>query len=111
MGEAGDGLLGMVVNQTLSVNGYEFYRIFYLLWSEKADSLNYSLNVQERLSKRYGNQVTVSLGQKVVFTGALPQKYDQLKSLAEKAATEAQANLVLLLIMPGMDIDIGSDQV
>jgi len=111
LGEAGDGLLGMVVNQTMSVNGYEFYRMFYLLWSEKAESLKYSLNVQERLSKRYGNQVTVYLGQKIVFNGVLPQKYDQLKELADKAATETQANLVLLLIMPETNVDIGSDQV
>ena len=77
----------------------------------KSRILKYSLNVQERLSKRYGNQVTVYLGQKIVFNGVLPQKYDQLKELADKAATETQANLVLLLIMPETNVDIGSDQV
>ena len=111
VGEAGDGILGLVVNQTISTNGYEFYRMFYLLWSEKPDSLKYSLNVQEKLSKQRGNQVIVYLGQKVIFSGVLPLKYEQLKELSTKAAEETQANLVMLLLEPTKDADIDSDQV
>jgi hypothetical protein len=111
LGEAGDGILGLVVNQTISSNGYEFYRMFYLLWSEKPDSLKYSLNVQEKLSKQRGNQVNVYVGQKVVFSGVLPLKYEQLKELSAKAAEETQSNLVMLLLEPSKDADIDGDQV
>jgi hypothetical protein len=111
LGEAADGILGLVVNQTISTNGYEFYRMFYLLWSEKPDSLKYSLNVQEKLSKQRGNQVIVYLGQKVIFSGVLPLKYEQLKELSTKAAEETQANLVMLLLEPSKDADIDGDQV
>ena len=61
MGMAADGMAGVVVNETITPNGYEFYRIFSILWSENPDSTNYSLSIKERLSKRYGNRVDIYL--------------------------------------------------
>ena len=43
LGPAADGISGLVVNQTVTAGGYDFYRIFSILWSEKPDSDNYSL--------------------------------------------------------------------
>jgi hypothetical protein len=109
LGAAADGIAGLVVNQTLTNAGYDFYRIFSILWSEKADSGKYSLSVQERLSKRFGNQVGIFLGQRRVFFTPLPQRYDGLKSLGEKAVEEVQANILTLSIMSD-DEDILKDE-
>ena len=109
LGAAADGIAGLVVNQTLTNVGYDFYRIFSILWSEKSDTGNYSLSVQERLSKRYGNQVGIYLGQRRVFNTVLPQKYDGLRSLGEKAVEEVQANILALRMMSD-DEDILKDE-
>lgn len=106
LGEAADGISGIVVNQTITQNGYEFYKIFSLLWSENPDSRNYSLNIQERLSKRYGNQIDIYLGQKRVYSGALPTKYYSLFALCEKAVDETQTNIISLAMQMSDDVDI-----
>ncbi|MGA8148527.1 MAG: CsgE family curli-type amyloid fiber assembly protein [Gallionellaceae bacterium] len=110
MGAAADGVVGIVVNQTITPNGYEFYRIFSILWSEDLDSRDYSLNIQERLSKRYGNSVEIYLGQKRVYSAVLPFKYDQLKALCEKAVEETKTNIVGLSMQASDDTDIIKDE-
>jgi curli production assembly/transport component CsgE len=109
MGEAADGMMGVVVNQTLTPIGYEFYRIFSILWSEKPDSGDYSLNIKERLSKRYGNRVEVYLGQKLMYAAVLPFKYDGLHTLCEKAVEDTQTNIAGLIMQVQDNIDIVRD--
>lgn len=106
LGAASDGMVGVVVNETVTPNGNEFYRMFTLLWSEKPDSRNYALHIQERLSKRYGNRIGIYLGQKQVYAAVLPLKYDGLHELCEKAVEETQANIVTLSLQIPDVIDI-----
>lgn len=106
MGGAADGMVGVVVNQTITPNGYEFYRIFSILWSENPDSGDYSLSIKEQLSKRYGNRVGVYLGQRLVYSAVLPLKYDGLKTLCEKAVEDTKTNLVSLSMQAQDDADI-----
>jgi len=112
MGEAADGIVGIVVNKTITPNGYEFYKLFTILWSEKAESRDYSLYIDEVLSKRYGNKIGVYFGQKLVYAAALPLKYADLKALCDKAVEETQANIVAAMITQATDdIDIVRDQI
>lgn len=110
MGVAADGVVGVVVNQTITPNGYEFYRIFSILWSEKPDSRDYSLNIKERLSKRYGNRAEVYLGQRLVYSSVLPVKYEGLHELCEKAVEETEGNIVSLSMQVHDDSDIARDE-
>ena len=110
MGMAADGMAGVVVNETITPIGYEFYRIFSILWSENPDSTNYSLSIKERLSKRYGNRVDIYLGQKLVYSAVLPVKYDGLQTLCEKAVEDAQTNIVALSVQTSDDTDIVSEE-
>ena len=110
MGVAADGIVGIVVNQTITTNGYEFYRIFSILWSEKLESKDYSLDIRERLSKRYGNHIDVYLGQKRVYSTFLPLKYDGLQALCEKAVEETQTNIVTLSMQAPDATDIVRDE-
>ncbi len=106
LGAAVDGVQGVVVNQTVSNTGYAFYMIFSLLWSEKPDANDYSLNIRERLSKRYGNRVDIYLGQQRVYSEVLPIKYDGLQKLCEKAVEETQTNIVSLSLQAPDSSDI-----
>lgn len=106
MGAAADGMAGVVVNQTVTPGGYEFYRIFSILWSENPNSRDYPLSIKERLSKRYGNRVDVYLGQKLVYSAVLPLKYDGLHELGEKAVEDTQTNIITLTLQAPDDTDI-----
>ena len=110
MGMAADGMAGVVVNETITPIGYEFYRIFSILWSENPDSTNYSLSIKERLSKRYGNRVDIYLGQKLVYSAVLSVKYDGLQTLCESAVEDTQTNLVGLSVQTSDVTDIVSEE-
>ena len=112
LGDTADGIVGLVVNGTVTPNGYEFYKLFTILWSEKPESRQYSLHIEERLSKRYGNQVTVYWGQKSLFTSVLPLKYDALKKLCEDAVEKTQGNIAAFLIERAPDeTDIAREEI
>ena len=103
---------GIVVNQTFTQGGQEFYRRFSDFWREKSDFESYTLVIVERPSRRYGNQVAVSYGQKVVFAGSLPIKTDAIRALSGDAVEKAYANIISLsLRMTGdRDPDVGDDE-
>jgi hypothetical protein len=103
MGEAADGIVGIVVNQTITPNGNEFYKEFTIRWSEKPESMQYSLYVGEKLSQRYGNQVGIFWGQKMVYAAPLPLKLDALRKLCEEAAEKVQAKILALIMEQGPD--------
>lgn len=109
LGEPADGIAGLVVNQTLTGLGNEFYKIFSIQWSETEESRRYSLSVQERLSRRSGNFVNVYFGQKRVFNAVLPNKYVELRALGEKAVGEIQAFIVALALEAGNE-DIAREE-
>jgi hypothetical protein len=103
LGPAADGIRGLVVNQTITARGYDFYQIFSILWSEKPDSGNYSLSVQERhllsgQGLRKTSQVGIFLGQKQVFSALLPWKREGVEDLGERAANEILANITAAMI-------------
>jgi len=102
---------GIVVNQTFTQSGQEFYRRFTDFWREKSDFESYTLVVMERPSRRYGNQVIVSFGQKTVFSGVLPIKTDAVRTFSLDAVEKAYANIISLNIkMTGdRDPDLGDD--
>jgi len=93
-----DGVTGLVVNQTVTAGGYDFYLLFTEIWRTRPDSENHVLSIVERPSKRYGNQVSIFLGQTRVYFGTLPRKYDQLRQLCEQAVETTLANIVALVL-------------
>ena len=103
MGEAADGIVGIVVNQTMTPNGNEFYKEFTILWSERPESREYSLHIDEGLSKRYGNQIWIYWGQKLLYSTPLPLKYEDLKKLCEDAVEKIQAKIIASIMEQGPD--------
>lgn len=105
--------LGIVVNQTFSASGQEFYRRFTDFWREKPDFESYTLVVLERPSSRFGSRVVVSYGQTVVFISNLPVKIDAIRALGAEAAERAHASVVAAnLRMDGAsDPDMGPNEI
>ena len=103
---------GIVVNQTFTLGGQEFYRRFTDFWREKSDFESYTLVITERPSRRFGNQVMVTFGQKVVFSGSLPVKADAIRAISGDAVERTYAVIISLsLKMTGdRDPDVGDDE-
>lgn len=103
---------GIVVNQTFTPGGQEFYRRFTDFWREKSDFESYTLVILERPSRRYGNAIFVSYGQRVMYSSALPVKIDAIRAMSSDAVDKAYANIISLTLRfsGDNDPDIGPDE-
>lgn len=85
---------GVVVNQTMTVAGYNFYQCFVTVWRDKDMSERYAISVHERPSARWGTQIWIEYAQKRVFQAALPTSIANIRALSEQAAEVAQQKVV-----------------
>ena len=103
---------GIVVNQTFTPGGQEFYRRFTDFWREKPDFESHTLVILERPSRRYGNLILVSYGQRVMFSGGLPVKIEAIRAIASDAVDKVYANIISLSLRfsGDADPDLGADE-
>lgn len=103
---------GIVVNQTFTQSGQEFYRRFTDYWREKPDFEAYTLSIVERPSRRFGNQVSIVYGQKPVFVGNLPVKIDAIRNLSADAVEKVHANIITMSLKftGDRDPDMANDE-
>jgi hypothetical protein len=107
-----DGVEGLLVNSTVSADGMAFFLSFLNFWREKPGSDKYTIEIAESVSKRLGNQVWVSYGQRRIFFSALPIQRDRIRLLSEQAAETSYATLMTLsLPFSGIaDPDVADDE-
>ncbi len=103
---------GIVVDQTITVNGHEFYQQFVAAWRDNELSGRYAISVHEKPSARWGSQLWVAYAQKRVFQIFLPAVRANLKAVSEQAAREAYQNVVDLEVQRLLfsDADLGADE-
>lgn len=103
---------GIVVNQTVTVAGQEFFQYFVAHWRERALSERFAIAVIERPSARWGGRIWVEFAQRRVFQAPLSTARAGLRSLSEQAVelvyqavidTEAERLLF-------RDADLGGDE-
>ena len=104
---------GVIVNQTATVAGNDFYQHFNFFWREQPKHERYSLTVIEKPSVRNGTRIWIVADQKRVFDAALPTNRAQLRALAEQAADLAfqqseEAELAQWLFR---DADLAADEI
>jgi curli production assembly/transport component CsgE len=89
-----DPYAGVVVNQTITVAGQNFYQAFVTYWRDKEMSERFAISIHERPSVRWGTQVWIEYAQKPVFQAALPSSVANIKALSEQAAEIAQQKVI-----------------
>lgn len=85
---------GIVLNQTITVGGQDFYRQFVALWRDKPLTETYAISVHERPSARFGSQVWVEYAQRRMFQSALPTSRTAIGALSERAVETAYQGVV-----------------
>jgi hypothetical protein len=102
------GLTGVVVNQTFTRQGQDFYRLFTQGVQEQELLQTRLLSVVEKPSRRSGNRITVFSGQTLLFEGILPFKIEKLASFTTQVLDSVTANLAAMIIesseMTGADM-------
>lgn len=108
-----DTLGAIVVNQTVTVAGQEFFQHFMAAWRERELSDRYSISITERPTARHGSQVWVEFAQRRVLQLQLPAARSGLQALGERAAETvfqrvADTELERLLFR---DLDLAPDEI
>jgi curli production assembly/transport component CsgE len=103
---------GVVVNQTVTVAGQDFYQYFVALWRDKEKSEKYVVSIHERPSARWGTQVWVEYAQKRVFQSALPTARANIQAVSAQAVDVAYQNVIDVEIQSLLfrDVDLGPDE-
>jgi curli production assembly/transport component CsgE len=104
---------GIVINQTVTVAGQDFYQYFVASWRDKPNSERYSVSVHERPSARWGTQVWVEYQRKPVFRALLPTMRASVPSISARAVEISyqkimDADVQRLLYR---DQDLGPDEI
>ncbi len=86
---SGDALdAGLVLGQTVTVAGQDFYQSFVMFWREKALSERYSLVVRERPSARAGSLIWIESRGRRVLQLVLPASRAHARRFSEQAADD-----------------------
>ena len=85
---------GVVVNQTITMVGQDFYQNFVAAWRDKPLSERYTLSVYERPSARLGSQIWVEYANRRVFQTFLPPTRARTKEAGLDPVEAAYQNIV-----------------
>ncbi len=85
---------GVVVNQTITMVGHDFYQAFVAAWRDKPLSERYTVTIGERPSPRLGSQVWVEFSRRRIFQSVLPPARARAAGIGEAAADIAYQSIV-----------------
>ena len=86
-----DGIVfgGIVVDETFSVIGRDFYDTFYRRWEDPDDVASFTISIRERPQPRRSTRVTVAVEERVVFRSQLRPRPRTIQRAAQKAVARA----------------------
>jgi curli production assembly/transport component CsgE len=104
---------GVVVDQTVTVVGHEFYQHFAASWRDKEASGRYAITVVERPSARWGSQLWIEYAHRRVFQTFLPAARANIQAASTEAVELAFQNVVDTEVQRLLfrDPDIGADEI
>lgn len=104
---------GLVVNQTISSVGHDFYQAFVAAWREMPLNERYALTIGERPSARLGSQVWVEFSQRRIFQAVLPPARARIASVGAAAAELVHQRVVDSEVerLLFRDPDLGPDEI
>lgn len=76
---------GLVVDETITKVGRDFYELFYGLWEAPMSNVSYTLIIRERPMTGFGSQIALYINETEVFTQVLQPRYDVIEAVAKYA--------------------------
>ncbi len=103
---------GVVVGQTVTVAGQDFYQYFVTQWRDRPSNEKCSITVCERPSARLGNLVWIEYERVTLFQTILPFSRSQIRPVSEQAVDIAWQRLMEIEIERKLfnDADLAKDE-
>jgi len=106
-----EGLSGVVVANTMTSAGYQFYRLFALAWRDKPESERYSLSVVESRGRQRFTLVNVYYANQSLYSAIVPSRYPALQALVDQSLEAVSSRLLTIeLGASESDADLAADE-
>ncbi|MEM9675401.1 MAG: CsgE family curli-type amyloid fiber assembly protein [Bacteroidota bacterium] len=79
------GINGLVVDETITKVGRDFYELFYQNWNAPVSTTTYSLFIREQPMNGMGSQIAIFINETEIFTRRVQPRYDVLEGMAKYA--------------------------
>jgi hypothetical protein len=104
-----EGLSGVVVANTMTPAGHQFYRLFALAWRERPESERYSLAVVESRARQRFSVVSLYYANQSLYSAILPTRFPALQSLVDQSLDAVSSRLLTLELGAQSDPDMAAD--
>lgn len=84
---------GLVVDETQTKIGRDFFDLFFSYWDAPPEARNYTIRVQEQPSPSLGTRIVVLINDEVLFQLQLQPRYEVVQELAQQAALYTRREL------------------
>lgn len=81
---------GMVLDETRSKMGRDFYDLFYQNWRSPADATDLTINITEQPALGRGAIITVVIDDTPVYSARLQPRYEYIEAVAQQAIAQCQ---------------------
>lgn len=83
--EVGIELDGLLIDDTKTRNGKEFYDLFYASWIAPKDAKNYSITISEKPFRVMSTLVAITINENTVYQAILQPRQDLIEAQTEEA--------------------------
>ncbi len=84
---------GLIISQTLTKIGVDFYDLFYQRWTVPPSASGYEIRIEELPAPGFGTLIVVKVNETTVFQRVLQPRYDQLEDSADLAVSLTQRHV------------------
>jgi curli production assembly/transport component CsgE len=91
---AGLELNGLVIDETITKIGRDFYELFYSRWEAPSTTVNYSLYVREQPQPGRGTQISVVLNDAELISQAIQPREEVMLAVADYAVQLAKQQIL-----------------
>ncbi len=84
---------GLIISETLTKIGVDFYDLFYQRWVPPPTASGYEVRIEELPAPGFGTLIVVNVNETTVFQRVLQPRYDQLEASAELAVSLTQRHV------------------
>jgi len=85
---------GLLVNNTKTKNGSDFYEFFYRDWVAPVNAHNYSIFITEKPYRLTTTQIEIHINETLVFQSFLQPRSDIVEALAKQAVAQTTMYLI-----------------
>lgn len=85
---------GLIIDDTTTKLGKDFYDIFYTNWVAPPNTNNFSVTISEKPLPRLGTQISISINDNQMFQSFLQPRYDIIETTAFQAIAMSQEFLI-----------------